>query len=79
MPTTPTIESIRQAALQLYPDARVQLTHSLVQSLSDLPDAQIARLWLAEAACRDAEMESGQIAGIPGDEVFERIKARHVR
>jgi putative addiction module component (TIGR02574 family) len=73
------IESIRQAALQLHPDARVQLTHSLVQSLGDLPKAEIAQLWLAEAARRDVEMESGQIAGIPGDEVFERIQARHAK
>ena len=71
------IESIQQAALQLQPDARVRLTHSLVQSLSALPEAEIAQLWLAEAERRDAEMESGQVVGIPGEEVFRRIQARY--
>lgn len=72
-----TIESIEQAALQLQPDARVQLTHFLVQSLATLPEADFAELWLAEAECRDAEMEAGQVESIPGDEVFRRIRARY--
>ena len=77
MANTLTIESIEQAALQLQPDARVQLTHFLVQSLASLPEADFAELWLAEAECRDAEMETGQVVGIPGEEVFRRIRARY--
>lgn len=72
-----TIESIEQAALQLQPDARVQLTHFLVQNLASLPEKDFTDLWLAEAECRDAEMESGQVAGIPGEDVFHRIRARY--
>lgn len=72
-----TIESIEEAALQLQPDARVQLTHFLVQSLASLPEADFAELWLAEAERRDTEMESGQVAGIPGEEVFRRIRASY--
>ncbi|MDO9224420.1 MAG: addiction module protein [Pseudomonadota bacterium] len=72
-----TIESIEQAALQLQPDARVQLTHFLVQSLASLPEAEFADLWLAEAERRDAEMDSGKVVGIPGEEVFHRIRARY--
>ncbi|MBI5330204.1 MAG: addiction module protein [Betaproteobacteria bacterium] len=71
-----TIESIEQAALQLQPQARVQLTHFLVQNLATLPEKEFADLWLAEAECRDAEMENGQIEGVPGEEVFRRIRAR---
>jgi predicted dinucleotide-utilizing enzyme len=75
MSTIPSIESIRAAALQLQPEARVELTHALVESLSGLSEAEIAELWLAEAERRDAEMESGAIVGIPGTEVFVRIRA----
>jgi predicted dinucleotide-utilizing enzyme len=75
MSTIPSIESIRAAALQLQPEARVELTHALVESLSGLSEAEIAELWLAEAERRDAEMESGAIVGIPGTEVFGRIRA----
>lgn len=77
MADTFTIESIEQAALQLQPDARVQLTHLLVQSLSSLPETDFATLWLAEAECRDAEIETGRAVGIPGEEVFRRISARY--
>lgn len=77
MATAESIESIRAAALQLRPDARAELTHALVKSLSDLSEAELAELWLAEAARRDAEMESGAVVGIPGVEVFRRIRVTH--
>lgn len=74
---TQEIESVQQAALRLQPAARVALTHALVQSLSALSEAQVAELWLDEAERRDVEMESGQVAGISGDEVFRRLYARY--
>lgn len=77
MATALLIESIQQAALQLQPVARTQLTHALVQSLATLPESEIPELWLAEAECRDTEMESGQVTGIAGEEVFRRIYARY--
>ncbi|HEX4956415.1 MAG TPA: addiction module protein [Thermoanaerobaculia bacterium] len=77
MSTTLTVESIQQAALELQPSARLQLTHALVQSLAALPEAEVGELWLAEAERRDAEMESGQVRGIPGEEVFRRLYARY--
>jgi len=72
-----TIESIEHAALQLQPDAQVRLAHFLVHTLASLPEEDFAELWLAEAECRDAEMEAGQVVGIPGEEVFRRIRARY--
>ncbi len=77
MTTTQSVESIQKAALQLQPAARAQLTHALVQSLATLPESEVAKLWLAEAERRDAEMESGQVQGVPGDEVFRRLYARY--
>lgn len=77
MASTDTIESIQRAALQLQPGARAQLTHTLVQSLASLPEADMAELWLAEAERRDAEMDSGQVQGVPGDDVFRRLRARY--
>jgi putative addiction module component, TIGR02574 family len=79
MSTAPSIESVQEAALQLQPAARAQLTHALVQSLAALPEAELAELWLAEAERRDAEMESGQVVGIPGEEVFRRLRARYLK
>ena len=71
------IEAIQKAALQLQPAARAQLTHALIQSLATLSEPEVAKLWLAEAGRRDAEMDSGQVPGIPGDEVFRRLYARY--
>lgn len=71
------IKSIEKAALSLQPEARAQLAHALVQSISDLSEEEMERLWLTEAERRDAEMESGVVKGIPGDTVFERVRARH--
>jgi hypothetical protein len=65
MATVPSIESIRTAALKLRPGARVQLAHALVESLASLSEAEIAELWQVE------------VAGIPGAEVFRRIRAQY--
>ena len=77
MATVPTVESLEQAALQLKPDARARLAHSLVESLSGLSRKQLDALWLDEAERRDAEMESGKVKGIPGEEVFAHIESRY--
>lgn len=77
MATTLNIESIRQAALELQPAARMDLTHALVRSLTDLPESEVQKLWLEEAERRDAEMEAGQVEGSPGEEVFRGLFARH--
>lgn len=71
------IESIEEAALSLQPEARARLARSLVQSIGDLSEEEIERLWLAEAERRDAELESGAVKAISGDAVFERIRARY--
>lgn len=74
-----TIETIKQEVLALDPDARVQLAHTLAMSLASLPRAQFDELWLEEAARRDAQMESGEVSGIPGDEVFAHIESRYTK
>lgn len=77
MTTARTIQTLREAALQLQPDARVQLARTLVDSLGELPEPELAELWLREAERRDQEMDHGQVKGIPGNRVFADIKARH--
>ena len=72
-----TAESIEQAALQLQPEARAKLAHSLVESLGTLSREQLEALWLDEAERRDGEMESGKVKGIPGEEVFSRIESKY--
>ena len=77
MPSMNRTESIEQEMLQLTPEARAKLVHSLVNSLDNLSTAELASLWLDEAERRDAELESGSVKAVPGDEVVNRIKSRH--
>ena len=77
MATLHTIESLQEAALRLQPDARVQLAHTLVESLGALSESELSELWLREAERREAEMDAGNVKGIPGKEVFANIKARY--
>lgn len=69
-------EEVEREALKLEPGARAKLVHDLVLSLSELNEQEIESLWLDEARRRDQEMDEGRVAGIPGGEVFARIRAR---
>ncbi len=71
--TRPELEA---EVLGLGPRDKARLTHLLVVSLDGLTPEQAAELWLEEAERRDSELESGAVRGIPGSEVFARIRAR---
>jgi hypothetical protein len=67
------VEALAEAVLQLAPEVRAKLLDRVVAS----HDADRARdaAWDALAATRDAEFESGQVAGIPIDEAIARLRA----
>ena len=71
------IEQIEAEALELDEKDRVQLVHRLLLSLEPVAEdqAEVEKAWIEEALRRDAEMESGEVEGIPGEEVFRRIRA----
>ncbi len=71
-----TIDELKREALQLDPETRADLAHVLLNSLDTLSDAQVERLWLEEAARRDAELDSGTATARPADEVLARARAR---
>jgi len=71
------IRSIEEAALSLDTEGRAQLAHRLVESLNGLSRDQIKALWIDEAQRRAAELESGRVKGIPGEEVFAGIESRY--
>ena len=77
MTSTNNTESIEKELLRLEPEARAQLVHTLVKSLGNLSESKIQSLWLDEAERRDAELESGSVEAVSGDEVLNRIRNRH--
>jgi putative addiction module component (TIGR02574 family) len=67
-------EKLYQDALNLPPDKRAELTDLLVESLAeDVPPA-IAKAQIDEVRRRIAEVESGEVALIPGDEALARVR-----
>lgn len=76
-----TDESILQTVLALPPASRAELAELLWASLPDETneaplDNEIRAAWAKEAHQRLAEIESGQLALIDGEDVLRRLKAR---
>lgn len=67
-------EKLYQDVLALPAEARVELTERLVASLAvDVP-AEIQRTHIDEVRERIAQVESGEVELIPGDEALARVR-----
>lgn len=71
-----TIEELKREALSLDPETRAELAHALLSSLDSLSDAEIERLWIDEAARRDAELDAGAAGSSPARDVLARARSR---
>ena len=69
-----TSEEIFRDAMALPPDVRAELTERLVASLARDTSPEITEAQLGEVRRRILEVESGQAALIPGDEVLARVR-----
>src|SRR5438132_5064572 len=63
-------EEIFRDAMALPPDARAELTERLVESLAQDISPEITSAQLAEVRRRVAQVESGEVELIPGDEAW---------
>ena len=55
------LEELKSEALKLTPEARAKLAQVLLESLEDLSEAEIERLWVEEAIRRDKEVDAGKV------------------
>lgn len=69
-----TTEEIFDGAVALPPDVRAELTERLIASLAEDVSPEITNAQLAEVRRRIAQVESGEVALIPGDEVLARVR-----
>jgi len=69
-----TSEEIFRDAMTLPPDARAELTERLVESLARDISPEITREQLAVVRRRIAQVESGEVELIPGDEALARVR-----
>lgn len=68
-----TVEQIVEETRSWSEDQLVLLLHRLEERLHSI-DPQIETAWRDEAHRRLAELQSGQVQAIPGDEVSARIR-----
>jgi len=62
-------------AISLPIELRAQLIDKLLKSMNPAQE-EIDKLWAIEAEKRVAEIDSGKVKLIPGDEVFDKIRKR---
>jgi putative addiction module component (TIGR02574 family) len=70
------MEDIAHEVLELDVLSRAELARTLVDSLDDLPEEELERLWGEEAERRYDEFLAGRAKAYPAEEVFARIRAR---
>lgn len=70
-----TIDELEKEAMSLTPEARAHLASQLLNSLDELSDAEVERLWVAEAVRRDAELDSGLASSSSVEDVIARARA----
>lgn len=71
---SPTLEALEAEALKLPPSDRSHLVERLLVSLD--ADAELEEEWAREADRRVAELDSGAVEAVPGDQAMSRLRAR---
>lgn len=71
---SPTLEVVQAQVMSLSKEDRSRLLERLVASLD--VDAEAEDEWEQLAAQREAELESGAVAGIPLEEAMAQLRAR---
>ena len=69
-----TSEEIFREAMALAPEVRAELAERLIGSLAEDVSPEITSAQFAEVRRRIAEVESGDVELIPGDEVLARAR-----
>ena len=72
------MKEIIQEAASLPVEERAIVIDSLLRTLNP-PDAEIEKEWIKVAKRRLAELRSGSVRAVPGDEVFAKIGERSVK
>ena len=68
------LKEVEQQALELSPHDREVLADRLIHSLDDEPLSDVDEAWIQEAERRYQDYKNGKVKGIPGDQVFGKIR-----
>lgn len=67
------VETLEAEAMRLSASERALLIERLIASLD--VDGEVEEAWAAEVERRNAEIEAGTVALVPGDEALSKLKA----
>ncbi|HEX4265719.1 MAG TPA: addiction module protein [Verrucomicrobiae bacterium] len=70
----PTVDQIVKEARQLPREQLAEIVDRLTLSLHEATDPSLEEAWKAETRRRVAEIEKGEVQGIPGEEVSARVR-----
>ena len=70
-------DQLKEQLSRLPIKTRAELAHFLIESLDGEPDDDWEAAWEVELDRRMAEIENGTVVGIPVDEVFTALRAKH--
>ncbi len=57
-------------------EEKTELIRSLIADLDGPEEADVEQAWLEEAERRHRELLDGKTQGVPGEQVFENLRAR---
>ena len=69
-----TLDQLKQEVLKLPAEQRARLAERIISSLDE--EAEIEREWLAEVRRRDAELDTGEVEGIPLEDALASVRSR---
>jgi len=69
-----TLQQIVSEARQLPAEQMNELMDQLLADCFARPDPEIAEAWRVETRRRVAEIQSGKVVGIPGEEVMSEVR-----
>jgi putative addiction module component (TIGR02574 family) len=70
------VAEIEAKIRELSLDDKADLIRSIIAELDGPPDADVENAWLKEAQRRHREIVEGKVQPIPGERVFENLRAR---
>jgi len=69
------LKAITDVALSLSVDQRARLAQQLLESLDELPGAEVGQLWREEAGRRADQIDRGEVTLSPAEEVLAKARA----